>query len=231
MRSVIPGEWTPGGWARGGSVRRRAALALMVLALTAASAAAQQVPPIGKFAVDVRPGLAHFPQNEDLAAIYGLAEAELPAWGNSIEVGAHYFPFRWRSLTFGVGGSVLAGRAHRGPVTEKDGSLTGTDATSFARAVTPQLSINFGNSEGFSYVSGGLGLSWLTMETTALPEDVSQRRTTINYGAGARWYATDHVGITIDLRVLRVARLAPTAGLSGLPGVTVFIFSAGATFK
>jgi hypothetical protein len=103
--------------------------------------------------------------------------------------------------------------------------------TRFA-AVSPQLSFNFGASEGWSYISGGLG--WSTFDVRleqSAPGDSEPRRKTINYGGGARWFTRQHVALSIDLRWYAVSPQLATAGSPALPRMTVMVFSVGAGFK
>jgi hypothetical protein len=49
-------------------------------------------------------------------------------------------------------------------------------------------------------------------------------RTAINYGAGARWFKTDHLAFSFDLRFYRVRP-------EGLPRTNLTVLSAGVSVK
>ena len=92
-------------------------------------------------------------------------------------------------------------RAASGAVVQ-DGVEIARAVTSWFTAFTPQLSFNFGNGDGWSYISGGIGRGvWSTVPDAQQPLPADEERlTTINYGAGARWFAKPHVAFTFDVR-------------------------------
>ena len=89
--------------------------------------------------------------------------------------------------------------------------------------------MNFGHRNGWSYISGGLGVSTLPIEPEnrlTFPE--TPRRRTINYGAGARWFVTDHVAFSFDLRFHALSGVeSTTPNTPGIPHTTLFVFAAG----
>jgi hypothetical protein len=108
--------------------------------------------------------------------------------------------------------------------------------------LTPQLSFNFGSSRGWSYLSAGVGQ--ITARTTtsefAAGSGESTSRTpvrtretaalqTINFGGGARWFNTDHLAFSFDVRFHQAAGRSK-AGVSTVP-VTLITASAGLSFK
>ena len=100
-------------------------------------------------------------------------------------------------------------------------------------AVSPQLSLNFGKRSGWSYLSGGIGWASLTSEVQVDGplENASERRRTLNYGGGARWFAKEHLAFTFDLRFYSIG--AGEASVSGpaLPAMRLMVFSAGVSVK
>jgi hypothetical protein len=78
---------------------------------------------------------------------------------------------------------------------------TTVDVTTTFSAVDPQLSFNFGTSDGWSYLSGGVGAARVNVDPTGLSESVR----TFNWGGGARWFLSPHVGIGFDIRVRHLA--------------------------
>ncbi len=78
---------------------------------------------------------------------------------------------------------------------------TTVDVTTTFSAVDPQLSFNFGTSDGWSYLSAGVGAARVNVDPTGLSESVR----TFNWGGGARWFLSPHVGIGFDIRVRHLA--------------------------
>ena len=193
---------------------------------------AQGVEPIGRFVVDVRGSIPLYGQNEQLAANEGLFPVQLPSRGLGIDVGGHLYPLRWRGITFGVGISLLTSAGERA-AGENDPVVDGpTVRTTFA-AVSPQLSFNFGSKEGWSYLSGGLGSSRLTISTESGQGNGSRRSArTLNYGGGARWFVKRHLAFTLDLRFYAISpQPAAEAGKTGTPRMTLMVVNAGVSFK
>ena len=95
------------------------------------------------------------------------------------------------------------------------------------RAIAPQISLNFGSRDGWSYLSAGLGLGSVNSRTeNASPgERESGRLRTINYGGGARWFMTPRLAFGFDLRAYQLA-----AG-DGTPRVNVFAVGAGLSLR
>jgi hypothetical protein len=82
-------------------------------------------------------------------------------------------------------------------------------------AIAPQISFNFGTTQGWSYLSGGYGSG--TVRTAAsgtllgpLPATATLvrdegRAAAVNYGGGARWFIRDHLAVGFDLRFHRLS--------------------------
>ena len=212
------------------------ALAVLIASAPAPVAAQQDEPPqrrpIGRFAADVRGAMPRFKQDPVVAGTLGVTIENLPGRGLGLAAGAHVYPVRAGALTIGLGGEILISRgsATLQPATE-NGPDGPTVKTRFS-AVSPQLSFNFGASEGWSYISGGLGWSTfgVRLEEAVTPES-EPRRKTINYGGGARWFTNKHVALSIDLRWYAVSPQLATAAAPALPRMTVMVFSLGAGFK
>ncbi len=196
-----------------------------------AVATAQGVEPIGRFVVDVRGSIPLYGQNEQLAANEGLFSFQLPSRGLGIDVGGHLYPLRWHGITFGVGISLLTSAGERA-AGENDPVVGGpTVRTTFA-AISPQLSFNFGSKDGWSYLSGGSGVSRLTISTGAQGNESRRRARTINYGGGARWFVKRHLAFTLDLRFYAISpQPATEAGETATPRMTLMVINAGVSFK
>jgi hypothetical protein len=53
----------------------------------------------------------------------------------------------------------------------------------------------------------------------------------INFGGGARWFVTEHLGVGLDLRWHKLGSFEPAAGGATVPGTTLFQFGVGLTIR
>ena len=143
--------------------------------------------PPGPYVIDVRGVTSGVPTGE---AFYpGLPTgAGVPTRGFGVNVGGHVYPLQIGPARLGLGADVLVAR----------GSTP--DASSRLTTVAPQLSLNFGTSDGWSYLSAGLGAAHIRLDPGA-----SAVVRSVNVGGGARWFLGPRLGIGFDLRFHRVA--------------------------
>jgi hypothetical protein len=144
----------------------------------------------------------------------------------------HLFPFRFRAVTFGLGGRLISASAHRNQDSQP--------ATASLRPVTerftylgPQLSFNFGTGSGWSYLSGGIAASTWSVAVDGLPAAApdEERLKTIDYGGGARWFAKPHLAFSFDIRFYAINPSTPVNGLPGGPRTRLFVVGAGVSIK
>jgi hypothetical protein len=207
---------------------------LLLLATVALSSPtnvfAQEPPPrIGPFVIDVRGTVPRFDQSDQLAQSRGLLPGELPHTGLGLDAGAHFYLFKWKAVTFGLGAQATLARAHSSPA-ESTGLSPVTER--FA-SITPQLSLNFGTGNGWSYLSAGLGAAkWKIVPDGAVEMPADQERLrTVNYGGGARWFIKRHLALNVDVRFHQVDPGTPTLGFPGSPRTTFMIFGGGISVK
>jgi hypothetical protein len=204
------------------------------LLLGARAAAAQEPPPrIGPFVVDLHGTVPRFPSdNQQLADSRGLQLVELPGSGLGVHAGAHVYLLKWKAVTFGLGADLTMARAHQ------SAPQLGPDA--FGRAVTerfthfaPQLSFNFGDGDGWSYISGGIGTStWSVVPDGQREKDPDvEHLKTINYGGGARWFIKRHLAFSFDVRFYAIDPSTPLPDLPNGPRTTLLIMGAGISVK
>jgi hypothetical protein len=211
----------------------RPIVVLLVLAAVFGSAqpadAQDPPPPIPRFVVDLHGTFATFPDSPTLASSRGLDQSELPGRGLGGDVAVHVYPFKYRTVTFGIGGRLTASRAHRTQ-----------EQTSGLRSVTerftylgPQLSFNFGTGAGWSYISGGIAASkWSVVPDGSIPQPPDEERLkTIDYGGGARWFARPHLAFSFDVRFYAINPSSPTLALPGGPRTTLMVVGAGISIK
>jgi len=218
-------------------MRRKAFRVVLLLLCAFVSGArslrAQDPPPrIPWFVVDAHATVPRFPSNDTaLADSRDLEASELPGRGWGAQVGLHIYPLRWRVITFGVGGEVAVGRATKTP--NVDTTVALRSAREVFRTIAPQLSFNFGNGNGWSYLSGGLGRStWaIVPEGQENHPPDSEPLKTINYGGGARWFIKPRLAFSFDVRFYAINPGTPFGVLPGSPRTTLMAIGAGVSVK
>jgi hypothetical protein len=188
--------------------------------------------PIPKFVVDARGVIPRFKQNTTIAEGLKVSTANLPTRGLGLVVGAHWYPLHAGVVTFGIGGEWMDGRASR--TLDPTPPATEPSPTVKARlsAISPQVSLNFGKRNGWSYLSGGIGRSTYTTEREDAPlPDPESGSKTINYGGGARWFVKKHLAFAVDLRFYAINPQDATAERPAVPRMTLMMLSAGVAFR
>ena len=215
-------------------LRTRIWLVALGWALTAAPAFAQGSTsldlPIGRFVFDVHGAVVPFGQNFQLATARGLDPETEPRFGLGMGAGVHLYVLRIGVLTVGLGGRVITASAARSPNQDgqnPDGPRLRKRFTAFA----PELSLNFGGRDGWSYVSGGIGRSRLSLFEAGADAPPQRSSHTVNVGGGARWFTSRHLAFALDLRFYTARPLEPTASEPASPRMTVMVLSIGASFK
>ena len=207
-------------------------LVSVCLLATPATVSAQLAAPPGPFVIDARGAFSSVGRSEELAAPRGLAVGELPKSVLGIDVGAHVYPVRGK-VTLGLGASLLMVGGTQTPGVPEEGAVDAplTPGEFRVRGIVPQVSLNFGSSRGWSYLGGGLGFSKMKAGRAESDVDYSPQLLTINIGGGARWFVSEHIAFTFDGRYYRMASKALDADYIGNPVVTMFVLSAGLSFK
>jgi len=202
-----------------------------------AIAAAQDQPPaiapiddrIGPFVADARITMPRFKGSATVAESLGVTEDDLPGRGLGLVVGAYFYPVRGRSVALGIGGEYLL-RA-RGSSTIEPTIEDGPDGPTIVTRMTslsPQVSLNFGRKNGYSYLTGGLGFGSFTTELDDSPvEDAETRPRVLNYGGGARWFTRKRLAFSLDLRFYKMGAQEEAVERPAYPATTMMVFSAG----
>lgn len=195
--------------------------ALVSLVVPPGIAAAQGLvrEPPGPYVVDLRGTTIGVPQS---AGFYpALPEGTLvPARGFGVEAGGHVYLMPVGPGRLGVGASVIEARA------------TADDVSARTRMLAPQVSINFGTSLGWSYISGGVGVAQIrgrSDEATDGDTTAGGTRMAVNLGGGARWFFTPRLAIGFDLRLHRIGAGGSDAIAAGTPAS--FLGSAAVGFS
>jgi hypothetical protein len=217
-------------------------LAFCIVALASAAAAQEPDPapaplvrqPIAPFVVDARIPVPRFKENATIAAGLGVDSADLPVRGLGLLGGVHVYPLRRGSFALGFGAEMLRARASE---TKKapsnvanavDGPTVKTRWSQFS----PQVSLNFGSREGYSYLTVGYGKSKLTTELEEKPQpDPESSAGTLNYGGGARWFIKKHLAFNLDLRFYSISEEDATVGRPPNPQMRLFVLGAGVSIR
>jgi len=214
----------------------RAASSFLFLVLLAVPAAAQQKEPLPIFVADLRGFFARHKSEPSVATELGVEPGNLPTHTFGLVGGGHVYVLRGSKIALGVGGTLLAGGASQTlDLAGAGGTVTKSPTVRrHFRSITPEISINFGHRNGWSYISGGfLGKSRLYLDRADAPATNVPDRKTLTYGAGARWFTNHHVAFAVDIRWYSVAEMQPSAGSTVVlePRTTLMVLSGGISLK
>jgi hypothetical protein len=221
---------------------------LAVFASVSTTAAQTQGPGApGPYVVDVHAGLGALPGSAVLFPPLPSGTT-IPAAGLAVNAGGHVYLISIGPARIGIGASVVRASGRTSPP-QATGTTAGTTAASLpARphvetritAVAPQLSLNFGTSDGWSYISAGIGRAKARAATSAFatgsgtdavitdPSVVSGSLRAVNFGGGARWFTKRHVAISFDVRFHQVS---DAGGEVAIPRTTLTVVTAGFSFR
>ena len=186
--------------------------------------------PIGLYVIDLQGSLVPFSRNVELAENRELNPPDTPGAGAGYQVGAHVYPFRWHVITFGIGASFHSSLADQRPG-ERSPNPDGPTLRKRFTAVAPQLSFNFGGRDGWSYLSGGIMPSRLSLFPLNTESPEQKTSGTLNYGGGVRWFINDRVAFSIDLRLYAISPIEQVGDTPGSPRMTQMTLNVGASFR
>jgi hypothetical protein len=204
----------------------------LAVVLAAVPARAQEPPPrIPVVAVDAQGTVPRFPQDAPLAASRGITLTELPGTGLGGQLGAHLYFFKWKAITVGIGGHTVVVRATQTPGKAVEDQIKAV--TERFRSLGSQLSLNFGNGNGWSYLSAGIGRStWSIVPKGRAPlVGDEEGLKTLNYGGGARWFMKSHLAFSFDVRFYAINPSTPNGPLPSSPRTTLMVIGAGISVK
>ena len=208
---------------------------------------AQEPGPPGPYVIDVRAVMTGIPNDPSFFPTVPSSTL-VPSRTLGFDVGAHVYLLQFGPARVGIGASFLRAKGRTSPPRPTD-SASGSSAPqtlpsvdSTITALAPQLSLNFGSSTGWSYISAGVGQTRITSTTSSYASgsgssaetvaaqtvDVDGRQT-INVGGGARWFTTSHMAFSFDVRFHMVA--AGTSDGRQTPKTTLIAAGAGLSFR
>jgi len=206
-----------------------ALLALTLLILAPSEARAQHDDPVGPFVIDAHVAFPSLSSSDSVAAAYGFRPDQLPERALGFQIGAHVYPWHMRRTALGLGATLLRGRGQQVP--GEDATPTDPTVESRVSALTPQISLNFGTARGWSYISAGYGWTRRTTGDAATTIESGPSLATLSYGGGARWFLAAHVAFSFDLRFYRLPTQDADVNVPAVPGYTMFVGTAGISFK
>jgi hypothetical protein len=213
---------------------RCAVSAALILLSFAVPAAAQQKDPLPIFAADLRGIFARHKSEPSVATSLGVETGNLPTRSFGLVGGGQVYVLRGKKISLGLGGTVLfAGGKKTLEVTAGNPTESPTVRRYF-RSMTPEISLNFGHKNGWSYISGGFfGQSRLYVDREDDPATDAPLRKTLTYGAGAKWFTTKHIAFSVDVRWYSVAEMAasPATNVVQEPKTTLMVLSGGIAIK
>ena len=188
--------------------------------------------PIGPVALDVRVAFPRFKSLPGVADPLDVNATDLPGHGMGLIFGVHWYAARLKVITLGLGGELLVSRGSRNIKPAREGDPDGPAVKTRFSSLSPQISLNFGKREGWSYVSAGLGSGVFETEREDRPlPDGSTRAKILNYGGGARWFPKKHMAVSLDLRFYAVSPQDATTTRPDVPRAKIMVMSAGIAFK
>jgi hypothetical protein len=209
---------------------------LLLALLVPAPASAQQKDPLPVFTADLRGIFARHKSEPSVATDLGVETGNLPSRSFGLVGGGQVYVLRGRKIAFGLGGTALFGGGSKTlDLTGSEGGATKSPTVRrHFRSVTPEISLNFGHRNGWSYISGGFfGQSRLYLDREDAPATNAPTRKTLTYGAGAKWFTTSHLAFSVDVRWYSVAEM-PASAESNLvfePRTTLMVLSGGIAIK
>ena len=203
----------------------------------------------GPYVIDLRAAMSGLPASAAFQP--PIPEKTLvPSRGFGVDVGGHVYAGGIGPARLGFGVNVVWARGTAdtpAPVTSSSAPATsgeGTGALSAASpirvamgitAIAPQVSFNWGNSDGWSYLGGGYGVAWINTDATGTRQSPASGSATlehdtgamgeINYGGGARWFLRTRTAVGFDLRFHRLA------GTASRPATTLVMASVGVSLR
>jgi hypothetical protein len=208
--------------------------ALLMCLGFAAPAAAQQDQPIGRFVADFRGVYGRHKVEPSVANDLGVESGNLPARSWGVAGGAHIYFWHTNHITLGAGAETVWARGSRTPdITNADGTTSpGVTVRRHFFTIVPELSLNFGHRNGWSYISGGMfGTSTAYLDRGDLPASNLPHRSALAYGGGARWFANERIAFSVDFHWYSVAEMPVGPTWVAEPRTTLLILSGGISIR
>jgi hypothetical protein len=212
-------------------VRFALAIVILVLGLCPTLARAQSVGPLPPVVVDLHGFWSGLGQDPVTADNLDVPASDLPSRGFGLLGGVHGYPIRRGRFAIGIGGELIVARG-RAQQEDDEGQPVGEPVQQRLRGLSGNLSLNFGDRNGWSYVTAGIGpMAFTTFLGESTPEGAVPSKSTINLGGGARWFASRHVAISFDVRFYLTRPLEIVPPFPGRQRSRLTILSAGVSIQ
>jgi hypothetical protein len=221
-------RWTSVMWRTGFVL----AVAIITIQVFPVRLQAQTPQPIPAAVLDIRGFYTPFGQDPTTAANLSLEAGALPGRGLGGVADLTFYVLRRRKIAIGLGGEGVLASAHVQPTDPDTGKPVGKPIHQNLRGFSPQLSLNFGHRNGWSYVTAGSGpLSLSTYLGDQKPSDAPPVQNTLNLGGGARWFASRHVAFMFDIRFYQTKPELTTPAYPGRQRSNLRVLSAGISIR
>lgn len=211
----------------------------LVGSTTAAQAQGSDAP--GPYVVDLRAGVGALPRAAGLFPDVPSG-TRVAAAGLALDAGGHVYLIRLGPARVGIGASVtrVSGKTSELASTGSTSSTTLPSVHTRITTIAPQLSFNFGTSEGWSYLSAGIGSAKARATTSAFVTGSGDTAVTtegaalstslraVNVGGGARWFTHRHLAISFDVRFHVVS---DAGGEIPIPRTTLVVVTGGMSLR
>lgn len=201
----------------------RAVVAGLALLALASTARAQANDPLSGFAVDARLLTTSLPSTSGWAPVLP-AGGVVPSrgFGGSIDAQRFLGPGRNRRLAVGISSLWAQGRS--------SDATTATTVTTRMMAAGPMLTANFGHRLGWSYFTAGAALAKVRSFASG-DSDPSGAAMAYHYGFGGKWFLTDRLGLSLDLRFWALTPRSASSERVKASAATKVAFGGGVVFR
>ena len=192
---------------------------LVALFIIPSAVEAQEPGRPGPYVVDLRIVMAGLPQDPGFFPSVPTSTF-VPTRSLGFDIGGHVYLLGIGPARVGLGASLARTKGGASPAQPSGARQTSPDVDTTMTTLAPQLSLNFGSSAGWSYVSAGIGQTQITSTASSYASSSStastveettlelERRQTINVGGGARWFVSTHVAFSFEVRFHMIAARA-----------------------
>jgi hypothetical protein len=144
-----------------------------------------------------------------------VTATNLPSKVRGFSLGANLYVKRGPGFGIGLGGELVMGRG-RHTTTDPTGQTPDLKTATRLKSLSGNASMNFGQRNGWSYLSGGYGplQLWSYLDDES-PRPAPPSSMTFNFGGGARWFFSSHVAFSFDVRFYYTQ---PEVGTEFFPG-------------
>jgi hypothetical protein len=160
-----------------------------------------------------------------------VTATNLPSKVRGFSLGANVYLKRGPGFGIGLGGELVMGRG-RHTTTDPNGENPDIKTATRLKSLSGNASMNFGQRNGWSYLSGGYGplQLWSYLDDES-PRPAPPSSMTFNFGGGARWFFSSHVAFSFDIRFYYTQPEVATDFFPGRGRKRLTLLSAGISIR